>query len=156
VSAPDWGTPNIYWNFEGGYNLKRRFPAKSLRFTHKSIEIGADYIQLKQSATHPGPATSDVAAKTLTLNDATYAWLEGCEGYFIRLSDDGYVEEWEILQRVSDTVIIVLDPDGTLPTGSTLSWQIWGNPKEEKFHLLSWAIHAVPFSQSHLASREAQ
>jgi hypothetical protein len=156
VSAPDWGTPGIYWNWAGGYNLKRRFPARSLRFTHKMIEIGADYIQLKQSATHPGPATTNTGTKTVTLDDATYAWLDDCEGYFIRFSDDGYVAEWEILSRVSDTVIQVLDPTGTLPAGAAKAWQIWGNPKNEKFHLLSWAIHAQPLSMSQLASREAQ
>ncbi len=150
--ACNWGIPNILWGFTGNLVLKRRFAAKGLRFTYKQVELSNLYCLLKVSGTTPGTATVDDGTQTATLDVATNKWPPDLEGHFIQFSGDSFEDSFEILARVSDTVLTLDHSPEVLLNGSQ-SWEIWGYPKYEKFHLLSYALHAMPLSTSQLATK---
>lgn len=143
----NWGDPTILWNFQGNITRKRRMPAKSLRWTSKQMRFTSDYVLLKESGTVPGTATVVADEESVTLDDATYTWLPDCEGYFICFDDDDYDTQFEIDERYSDTVIYVKDPDGNLTDG-VKAWKIYGQPKNQLVHFLSYAVIAAPLSIS--------
>lgn len=149
-----WGQPDIMLYFQGTITAKRRFPAKKLRFTYKQVEFTNRYMLLVASSTNPGAATVDPAGPTFTLDNSAYVWPSNIEGQFILYAHDGYIFPYEVLQRVSDTVIQVIDTHGTLVAGSN-AWQIWGYPKSERFHLNNYAVHAVPISTTQTPSRSS-
>lgn len=148
----EWGEPTILWDFSGNLTRKRRFPAKTLRFTSKQVRFTSDEVLLKSSDTVPGNATVDSNAESVTLDDASYAWLSDCEGYFIAFEGDDYAEMFEIDERSSDTVLYVNDPDGLLTSGSQ-AWRIYGQPKNQYVRFLSWSVSAALMSQSQTGYR---
>jgi hypothetical protein len=65
----------------------------------------------------------------------------------IATETDGYVKEYLISERVSDTVITVLDPLNDFPNTS-LKWEVRGKKKGEQLLLLGFNIHWANVSAS--------
>lgn len=137
----DFGTPSDPTPKTGNVNLTRHFPSGTLRFTHKQLRFTNDVILIEDSSVK-GAATPSGAANTVTLNDATKAWLTDPTGYFISFSGDSYATEYEIIRRNSATVITVTDSGNVLPSVSQTAWKIRGKKKGQKIRILSYAHYA--------------
>lgn len=136
-----WGDTTIIWNGTLGLiEQKRMFPYKGLRCNYKQIEIKNAYTIIGISDLY-SQGTLDSTLNTLTLSVATNVWPTDSVGYFISFAGDGYVQEFEIVQRNSSTVVTLLDPMNLLPANGTYKWEMRGYRKDEKIHLLSYVIH---------------
>lgn len=142
-----WGNSDFVWNAEGLIQEWRRFPARGLRFSFLQIEITNAFTNIVNSDTI-GQATTDFAAKTVTLDSAADAdWPEDSVDYEIAFESDGYVKGYLVTARTDDT-ITVADPDGTLPVGSR-KWVMRGYRKNEVMQLLSYTVHFALLSKTH-------
>jgi hypothetical protein len=87
-----------------------------------------------------GTATISDAAPyyAVTLDDAAMVWPADCEDYELCFSDD-YTVGFTIIERVSDTVVHVIDPYGTLAgwPWPNKAWQMRGYRKNERIKLQS-------------------
>jgi hypothetical protein len=90
-----------------------------------------------------GTATISAAAPyyAVTLDDAAMVWPADCEDYELCFSDD-YTQGFTIIERVSDTVVNVIDPYGTLAgwPWPTKAWQMRGYRKNERIKLQSVSL----------------
>lgn len=143
----EWGNPDCVWDGVGFLEQWRRFPARSLRLSYLQIAITNGYSPITNSDTD-GTATFNGATNQVTLDDTVNnKWPDQVVGYRIRTSSDGYVREFEVSDRISDTVIEVIDPEGLLPTGS-LDWELWGFKKDEPLKLIGYNVHWNNVSQT--------
>lgn len=133
-----WRVTNFVWRAAGLIEQWRRFPSGGLRLSTLQLEITNGYSDITNSDTL-GVASFDGGAKTVTLT-APAKWPLNSEDYFIASDLDGYVKEYLIAERVSDTVLLISDPLNTLPTGSK-KWVVRGYKKDEPLHLLGFNIH---------------
>ena len=141
-----WRVTDFIWRGAGLIEQWRRFPAKSLRLSTLQLLITNGYSDITNSDTL-GTATFSGASNTVTLDTVTQKWPLECEDYFIASDIDGYVKEYLISLRNSDTVITVLDPLNTFPTGSK-KWVVRGYKKDETLHLLGFNVHWTNVSQT--------
>lgn len=131
-----WGTDDFRWNYATIIDAWRRFPAGTLRCNYKQIRISPSYT-LIDSNENVGTASSNTTTNQITLDDATKEWFTDPVDYYISFAEDNYATEWLITDRVSDTVIEVSDPDGTLQTVANRNWKINGYKKDQILSLLS-------------------
>lgn len=143
----EWGDADIVWGWEGIIEANRRFPAQGLRCSYKQIQITNAYSIIKNSDTK-GPASIDATAKTVTLLTAGRIWPTYAVGYYISFAADGYVNDYLITARNSDTVITYMDALGTSATAANSEWVIRGYVKGEKLHLLKYVYQFVPMTDS--------
>lgn len=127
------------WNSISVTEGMRHFPKGTLRSTRRQVAITNSKTWMARSD-DKGTATTGTTFKTVTLNDATFFWPEDCEDYEICFEGDDYDFGYVIKTKVSATQVVVYDPYGTLPTGTTLKWQLRGYRKFERLYLLSYTI----------------
>jgi hypothetical protein len=148
---PEWGDPDLVWDFDGLIEEQRMFPARSLRCSYKQIQITNAYTNIYNSDAM-GTVTADAGADTATLTDsATVDWPSDVVDYYIAFESDGYVSEHQITARTSDTITFI-DPNGTTPTG-TQNWVIRGYPKDEVINILSFTLIYEVFGVTQQAYR---
>jgi hypothetical protein len=94
-----------------------------------------------------GTATFDPTLNTVVLDGAGASWPMDVVDYVIASEVDGYVTEYTVTARNSDTSVTVADPNNTLPIGS-IKWVLRGFQKGETLNLLGYNIHWTNVSQT--------
>ena len=134
-----WRVTDFIWRAAGLIEQWRRFPSGGLRLATLQLVITNGFSDITNSDTL-GLATFSNAGNTVTLDTAGLKWPMGSEDYFIASELDGYVKEYLITSRISDSQIAINDPLNTLPNGSK-KWVIRGFKKDETLHLLGFNVH---------------
>jgi hypothetical protein len=136
---PEWGDPDLIWNFDGIIEQQRKFPSGSLRCSYKQIQItNANVIIYNSDAL--GTVTTTALTKTVTLDDAVLVdWPEDIVDYAIAFSNDGYTKEFPITARTANT-LTYLDPFDYALNGVGQEWVIRGIPKDEVINILSFTL----------------
>lgn len=134
-----WGDADCSWRSLGILHQKRAFKAPGLRHSYLRLKISNAY-SLITTSDNLSTATFNNITNRATLNDASFSWPENSVDYFISTAADGYVREFKVSSRVSDTVIEVLDPADVFPTGS-LAWRLYGYKKGEPLNLIQYSIN---------------
>ena len=158
-----WGDTEISWNDASdtrnpGWNSLavvdgiRYFPAGTLRSLRRQIGYTNSLTWIAKSD-DKGLATTDLIFKYVYLNDSSKKWPDDCEDYQILFSNDNYQTFYTVINRISDTQIQVVDSQGTLPSGSTLKWQMRGYRKNERISLQSMTVHFDADSNTQTPSR---
>jgi len=143
-----WGDPDIIWNFDGVIAAKRHFPAKGIRCSLKQVIMTNATVIVENSDVN-GNATVDSGTKEVTLDQVNATWPGNVVEYFIAFENDSYEQQFQIIDRISDTVIEIDDPLNILPIGATsYKWQLYGKPIDERLNLISYTIHAAPLSKT--------
>jgi hypothetical protein len=151
-----WDTDTIKWASFGLIEQRRRFPAGGLRCSYKQIRITNAYTNIFNSDAY-GTVTIDRTAKTATLDDPTMSWPQNLIDYDLCLQGSDTDPEYTaynlpIAERVSDTVLLLLDPSNRLAVEwSTINfddnkWIIKGKPKGEILHLMSYVLYYSPLT----------
>lgn len=144
TSEYGWDDPNDSilhdWNSIPTVDGMRYFPNQNLRSTTRQVAVRNSLTWLARSD-DKGTATTNTLTKTVTLDDNTKFWPGDCEDYYLCFASDNYTTAYQIQTRVSDTQVIVYDPYGTLPAGSTQKWQMKGYRKFERMYLLGFEVH---------------
>jgi hypothetical protein len=144
-----WRVTDFVWRGAGLIEQWRRFPAKGLRLSYLQLEITNGFSDITNSDTL-GLADFDNTAKTATLS-GSYQWPLESEDYYISTESDGYVAQYLIDRRTSDSVLTILDPSSTFPNTAGLKWVIRGYKKSEPLHLLGFNVHWNNVSQTQTA-----
>lgn len=140
-----WRVSDFIWRGSGLIEQWRRFPAGGLRLSTMQIVITNGFSDITNSDTL-GPVT--FSGLTATLSTVDMSWPDDVEDYYLAIEEDGYVTEYLILTRDSDTEITVSAPTGTFAGGGEVNWVIRGYKKGEPLHLLSYNIHWTNVSKS--------
>ena len=142
-----WGSEEFIWNDSGNIIAKRKFPAGTLRCTHKQVKFtNAKTVIIRSDDYAPAIINSD--NKTVLLsNHPVDSWPNELAGYSIKFSGDNYTAEFPIRSATEDT-LIVDDVLGILQTGS-FEWEIVGYRKAEKFMLNAATLQYEMFGESH-------
>lgn len=148
ISDPAWDDTTLdeyehYWDSQPVLQGQRKLPADKLRATRRQFRITNSETWITRSDLL-GTATTDTTNKTVTLDTAANFWPEDCEEYKLYFEDDDYTQSYTIIDRVSDTVVQVVDAFGDLPSGSGQKWQLKGFRKNERCRLLSFSIFSDP------------
>lgn len=141
-----WRISDFIWRGAGLIEQWRRFPSGGLRLSTLQLVITNGYSDITNSDAL-GTATFSGASNQATLDTPARNWPLGSEDYYIATEADGYVKEYLITSRDSDTQITVNDPSNDFPTGSK-KWVIRGYKKDEPLHLLGFNIHWTNVSQT--------
>lgn len=130
------------WNSQSVTEGMRHMPSGTLRSTRRQLAFTNSKSWITKSD-DKGTVTTNTALgfKTITLNTVTQFWPGDCEEYEILFASDAYTAYYKVKSRDSDTQITVYDPYGTLPSGSTLAWQMRGYRKFERANVLSFTVH---------------
>lgn len=150
-----WGNPDLRWNYSAVISHWRRFPAGTLRCIYKQVRMTNAYADIDSSVT-VGTASTDGQTKTVTLELPDRTWTTKAIDYYISFGEDGFLREYHIIDRLSATVIKVVDPDGSLTTASGREWKIKGYKKNEVFNLLSYVIDFAPLTMTQDSGRTQQ
>jgi hypothetical protein len=155
-----WGTTEYPWGETSDAILHswnslpivegmRHFPRGTLRSLRRQIGLTNSKTYLAKSDTL-GTATTSTSGglKYITLNTAGSRWPDDCEDYEVALGDDSYATAYIVKNRVSDTVIQVIDSGNALPIGAGKEWQMRGYRKHERIFLDSFTVHFAPDSQT--------
>lgn len=137
--------PNEHlWNDFATVSGKRSVPAAQLRSSRRQLKFCNSYTVIAGSDTY-GTCTvvKQVGSNlpTVTLDTVGKIWITDPEGYYMTFLVDGYTQTYQILSRVSDTVLQLTDPYATLVNGST-KWEIKGYRKFERPRILSFTLNA--------------
>lgn len=133
-----WGDPSVVWDKEGLIEYKRRFPAKSLRFSYKQIRLTNAYSVIDTSDLL-GTADINATLTQVTLNGANASFATTYPGYFISFEEDGYNKDY-LITAVATDILTYADPDGSSATAVGQKFEIRGYPKNEILDLLSMTI----------------
>ena len=149
-AGPEWGDfeKDYLWNTFPLISEKRRFPAKTLRCTYKSVRF-TNSNTIITTSDQIGTATVDFALKTATLDTVGAQWPSDCVDQFLTFEQDDYALQYQILERTSDTVVTFLDVSASAPSGST-KWELRGIAKGEVFAINNFSIQWLPIGASHL------
>jgi hypothetical protein len=128
---------------------RRTIPFGQLRSERRQLRFTNAFTNIINSAAPdevpPGDATVAVgvapALSTVTLDTPGNAWPDDLEGYWITFASDNYTQTYQVAEKVSDTVLAIRDPYGTLVDGST-AWVIKGYRKFERPRLVSFTLYA--------------
>jgi len=123
--------------------VKRRCPKASLRCEYKQFHFtNASIIRFNSDGlgTVTLGAVGADGRRTLTLDDTNNSWNTDIENNFITFSDDDYVQNFPIIERVSDTVLTVLDGEGVVAAGSELPFRLQGFPYNQFFYLVEYGV----------------
>lgn len=144
-----WGTVDDvgrpFWDVVNLVEQKRRFPAGSMRCSHKQIRITNAMTNIWNSDKFES-ATVDGTAKTATL--PTLEWTTDVVDYFISFEDDGYTEEYQILSIAAGVLTFDVTSLQTAPADGTSKWIIKGKAKGQVLHMLGYIIYWTPISKS--------
>lgn len=141
-----WGDATMFWNYAGLIDDSRMFPAKSLRCEHKQVQFTNAKVAIVSSDLI-GTAVVDGTLFTATLTNASTAdWPLISVGYYLAFANDGYVTEYHITARTSDT--LTFSSPGPMPPTGTYAWVLRGYPQGEVLNLVSYSMLYQPFSTS--------
>ncbi len=137
-----WGDPEIAWNKQGTIEVSRRFPGKSLRFSHKQIQLTNAYCVIDNSDLL-GTVTVNATTKTAVLNLGAATWSAAYVGYYISFANDLTVDY--LITAVTDTTVTYSDAGNTSLTQAGVEFEVKGYPKDEIMDLLAYSIWADAF-----------
>lgn len=140
------------WDSQAIIESRRGFPAGTLRSTRRQVALVNAKTWIAKSDTL-GLATIAATTRLITLETVGSRWPDDCVGYEIALADDSYTYGYRIKERVSDTVVEVIDPYLTLVTDVGIEWQMRGYRKHERPSLLSYTIYFEDDGQTQAPSR---
>ena len=140
------------WNSIPIIDGRRHFPRGQLRSSRRQIALGNSFTYITRSDLL-GTATVSATAKTVTLDNAAKKWPDDCEDYYLSFIGDSYATTFKIKERVSDTVVKVIDPYGTLTGGAAIEWHMQGYRKFERVYLISVTLIYDTGEQSFLPNR---
>jgi hypothetical protein len=128
---------------------ERYFPKGSLRCVLKQVRFtNSDTVIL--ASDDYGNVTVNAGAKTALLQDLSNQWPtsgeSGLKGYKIYFANDGYTVGYSISAVSADTLTL-LDPGGTLPSGSC-EWEIMGKRMGERFVPESYTMDYEVFGEA--------
>lgn len=127
------------WDSQPLIEGKRGFPAGTLRASRRQIGFTNSYTQIARSDDSSTAFIDPIVLQAMLTSPG--AWPEYCEGYFISFLSDGYTNQYLIKSRVSDTILSLYDPSGTLPGPVPhMRWQIAGYRKNEIAKILSYTV----------------
>lgn len=137
--------PNEHaWNDFPTVSGKRSVPLGQIRSGRRQLKFTNSYTIIQSSDTY-GTATVVLqvggSLPTVTLDNSSNLWDSDPEGYWITFVGDSYAQTFEIVKRVSDTVIQVTDPLLRLTAGSQ-KWEIRGFRKFERPRIISFTLNA--------------
>jgi hypothetical protein len=142
-----WADPDFIFQYDGKYDVWRRFPATSLRSQFRQLVFEpADIVVYKYDDFPTGAyASTNGATKVVTLatpgTHVLLTWPNDILGMTIAFENDGYYFEYTITAVSQDAATItVSDPDSTLTTLSNQKWQISGVKKQQGISLVSYDI----------------
>lgn len=142
-----WGQPNLIWNYQGLIDESRRFPAGGLRCQSKTIQMESAPMKMIWSD-YLGTVSVNSSTKQATLETGAIAdWPADPLGWTIYFAEDNYTTGYEITARTDDTITFS-DPSNTSVTRTGMKWEIWGTPKDQRFHLISYALHYAYLSKT--------
>jgi hypothetical protein len=145
-----WGDPLLTWNFSGLIEEQRRFPAKGLRCSYKSIRMTNAYVPIYSSIIREN-CSIDSFNKTATLLNGD-KWPESVSDLKISFAND-WGREFSIVERLSDTVLQYEDNPNLSVDSADSDWEIRGVPKGEVFHLVAFTLHFSQFGRTQSAFR---
>lgn len=120
-----WGDPAL-WSSERALRLfQRRFPARGLRCTYRTVGFANSFTILYKSDSF-ALGTLNHAAKTLLL--AAGSWPTDLLDYYVSFEGDNYTDKFLITVRSASTLTLS-DATGRLPINGTYKWQIHGYAK---------------------------
>jgi hypothetical protein len=128
-----------FWNSVPLITAKRRFPAKTLRCTYKSVRF-TNSVTILRNSDNFGLADIDGTAKTVTLLAPGFTWPTDVVDQFITFAFDDYTQRFLITERNSNTVITFQDSDNFVFTESSAEWELKGIAKGEVIEFANFAI----------------
>jgi hypothetical protein len=143
-----WGNPLCTWSYGGLIESDRRLPSGGLRFDYLQLELTNSFTNIVNSDSF-GLTTIDATAKTATLVDLTKFWPTQAVDYYLYFENDNYVKGFKIIERVSDTVVLLSDIHDEMTSGVSQKWQIKGYKKGEILNLLGYNLSWAMTSRSH-------
>jgi hypothetical protein len=141
---PIWGVTVMPWSFSNLIQEMRRFLAKTLRCSYKQIIITQSVTNINKSDDFSTMIVNGTT-HTATLTNALLVLPKNLSGYFISFENDGYTENFPVLERVSDTQILFSDSYNRA-VGGTYKWLIRGQPKGEIMNIISYIIYFAPLT----------
>jgi hypothetical protein len=138
-----YGDPRLWRRRQQIFDVKRRCPKASLRCEYKQFHFTNASI-VRFSSESLGTATLGAVGvdgrRTLTLNEVTNSWHTDVENNFITFEVDGYVQLFPVMERTSDTALVILDGAGVIAAGSDLSFRLQGFPYNQFFYLVEYGV----------------
>lgn len=138
-----YGDPRLWRRRQQIFDVKRRCPKASLRCEYKQFHFtNASIIRFNSEGLGTvtiGGVGAD-GRRTLTLDNTVNSWNTDIENNFITFEQDGYVENFPIIERVSNTEITILDGVETIPEGSGLNFRLQGFPYNQFFYLVEYGV----------------
>lgn len=135
-----WGDHAYIWDYGGLIQEQRRFPSHALRCAFKQLYFQNAHIAIVSSDVL-GNAYTDVVSGAFVILDNTKKFPPDPVGWFVSFAQDGYVREYEILTRSSDTQLLLDQSKGPIPASVGTEWVIRGSPKNEFCYILGYSIH---------------
>lgn len=122
-----YGDPVLWTSISRLVIQKRRFPANALRFSYKQLHMTPMWANIQNSdsvgAADVTGSLVDPIFKVVTLSTLSDGWDDDVVDKVFTTSYDLYTEEYPVVSRESDTVIVVLDVNDTLPVaGAPFDW----------------------------------
>ena len=151
---PRWGSlvygdPKLWMRIRSIIDVKRRFPANSLRCSYKQISISMGYVLVYQSGTQSTVAVTagpNAISKTVTVTGDVLN--DDIENLYLALETDSYVAEYKVVEQTSPTTFTVIDTGNTLATQSTKKWVMRGFPKNALIDMLEYTLVYEPIGPS--------
>lgn len=138
-----WGEPANRWNSVDYLNAAKRMNRRAKRATHVQLSLASAEVKILSSGNNADSyVIVNGTTKQIALsNPGVYKFSLNNEGHSILI--DG--KRYEITDN-SDSVVIVDDPENTLPTG-TYAYEIIGKPKAQRPHISNVAIYFEFFGE---------
>ena len=140
-----WGNAAYRWNWKAMIEQRRRLPAGTIRFSEKILSIKNAYLPIYNSDVY-GAVNTDSSTKIVTKLAGSLPWPEDLLDYTITFEVDNYSYEYPILERVSDTELLVSDPSNYLQNIGNAKWLIKGYPKNEAVSVSSLVLYYIPMT----------
>lgn len=139
-----WGDP-VLWSSESAFFIyERRFPARGLRCTYRTVGFTNAFTVIQKSD-NLGKATIDPVAKTVTLLSGS--WPDDVLDYYMCFKNDTYIQRYLITARTS-TVLTLSDPNNFLPAAGSYKWEMQGYAKGEVLDVESVSLPYTLISPS--------
>lgn len=140
-----WGTPAIPYGDPALYqkratiiDVKRRFPAGKMRCEYKQVQFRTAFVKKYESLSR-GEAIIGGTGGVKTLTNNIRIWPEDVKDYWVRFEIDGYVKQYRILSRDSNTQLSIADPADDLVAGVT-EWAIYAYLRSNLIQLIEYSV----------------
>jgi len=134
-----WREPTFKWGGTGFIQQQRMFDSNDLRCTYKQLQLTNSKTIIANSDALD-TVTANSTLKTITFdNPADFDWPENVKTYSISFENDGYVNEFSIISRSDDTLVLE-DAANLMPNGVGQKWHMVGYAKDEILSLLTLTV----------------